>query len=77
MKYFLDFEASSSGQIISIGCVTELKETFYTLVKLSEPEQISPFLTKLTGITNQNLKNAPSFEEACDMFRKFIRSYII
>ena len=72
MKYFLDFEASSSGQIISIGCVTELKETFYTLVKLSEPEQISPFLTKLTGITNQSLKNAPSFEEACDMFRKFI-----
>lgn len=72
MNYFLDFEAAPSGQIISIGCVSELGETFYTLVKQKLPEQIPPFLTKLTNITNKDLKHAPSLDEACNNFLDFI-----
>lgn len=65
MNYFLDFEATNSGQIISIGCVSENHgEQFYTKVKPNKKESISPFLTKLTGLTNKKLKNAPNADEA-------------
>jgi len=73
MNYFLDFEATNSGQIISIGCISEDQgEQFYTKVKPSNQETITPFLTKLTGLTNKKLKNAPTADEAFLRFYKWI-----
>lgn len=72
MNYYLDFETTTKNQIISIGCITELGETFYSLVKPSYPEQISPILIKLIGVTNKDLQNAPTFEEVCSQFLEFI-----
>ena len=70
MRYFLDFEATQfSGRIISIGCVAENGETFYTLCKPSKPgENINTFITELTGITKEMLAEAPSADDAWNMF---------
>ena len=65
MNYFIDFEATQfSGEIISIGCVDENGKSFYTLVKPERPEDITGFITDLTGIGRSELKNAPTADEA-------------
>lgn len=70
MKFYLDFEATQfSGRIISIGCVSENNETFYTLCKPSKRgEKITKFITKLTGITNEMIADAPTADEAFNDF---------
>lgn len=61
MRYFLDFEAARfSNRIISVGCVSESGETFYTLVKSCKLSKIDNFITSLTGITREMLADAPS-----------------
>lgn len=57
MKFFIDFEATQfSNEIISVGCVSEKGDTFYTLVK---PEnKLTSFITELTGITQENIDAA-------------------
>lgn len=38
MKYYIDFEASEAEQkVISIGCVREDGDKFYSLVKVDDP----------------------------------------
>lgn len=67
MKYFIDFEAAQfSNRIISIGCVRENGDKFYSLVNPST--KITPFITDLTGITNEMSEQAPYPEE---VFSKF------
>lgn len=56
----------SSGQNIS---------TFSTLVKPSEP--IDEYITSLTGITNDMLKNAPDIVETMQKFYNFVGSDLI
>lgn len=56
----------SSGQ--NIG-------TFSTLVKPSEP--IDEYITSLTGITNDMLKNAPDIVETMQKFYNFVGSDLI
>ena len=71
MKYFIDFEAMQfSNYIISIGCVREDGDTFYSLVKPASKDhnKISKSISDLTGITNDMLTNAP---EAYEVFEKF------
>ena len=63
MKYFIDFEANSpSNEIIEIGCVSEFGDTFQTYVKPTT--KIDGFITGLTGITNETIKNAPTIDIA-------------
>ena len=74
MKYFIDFEATQfSNEIIAIGCVRENGDEFYSLV--NPGKKITPFITELTGITNEMLEEAPkpeavfnSFFDWCDEF---------
>lgn len=66
MKYFIDFEAQQfSNYIISIGCVRENGDEFYSLVKSASKKnkKVTKFITDLTGITNEMLANAPTPDE--------------
>ena len=67
MNYFVDFEATQfSNEIISIGCVRENGDQFYTEVRAKK--KISSFITSLTGITDEQNKVAPTSDE---VFAKF------
>lgn len=73
MKFFIDFEALQySEQIISIGCSSEEGNTFQTHVKPPKGEKVSKFITELTGITNETLVDAPTADEAFNLFFDFI-----
>lgn len=69
MRYFIDFEATQySEEIISIGCVREDGETFYSLVLPAEGK-LTPFITNLTGITEEKLlSDALSSDNAFELF---------
>lgn len=67
MKYFIDFEAAQySNEIIAIGCVREDGVTFQSYVKAEK--KITPFITQLTGITQEVIDVAPTSDE---VFREF------
>lgn len=67
MKYFIDFEATQfSNEIISIGCVREDGECFYSLVNTRK--KITKFITELTGITKEDIATAPSPETVFSSF---------
>ena len=54
MNFYIDFEATQfTEEIISIGCVAENGNTFNCLVVPSDLKKITPFITKLTGITRE------------------------
>lgn len=68
MKYFIDFEATQySEEIISIGCVREDGETFYSLVRPID-SKITPFITNLTGITADMIEKAMSPDTVFELF---------
>lgn len=67
MKFFIDFEASQFTQeIISIGCVAETGETFYSLVNTKH--KIGNFIAELTGITQAQINSAPDVDTIFDNF---------
>ena len=69
MQYFIDFEATQySMEIISVGCVDENGRTFSTLIRPHNMNKMSDFITELTGITREQLQDAPSADEAFDAF---------
>lgn len=64
-------------EIIQIGAVKlnsnlDMIDTFNTFVKPNIYKEIHPFIKKMTNINNEDVKNAPSFCEAFDMFNNFI-----
>lgn len=64
MKYYIDFEASDAEQrIISVGCVREDGQTFYSLVSVDDP--ITEYIEELTHISQEDIDNAPS---QCEVF---------
>ncbi len=68
MKYFIDFEATQySEEIISVGCVREDGETFYSLVRPVD-SKITPFITNLTGITADMIEKAMSPDAVFELF---------
>ena len=68
MNYFIDFEATQfSEEIISVGCVREDGETFYSLVAPSEGK-VTPFITNLTGITSEMIQDALSPDHVFEDF---------
>lgn len=72
MKYFLDFEATQfSNEIISVGCVREDGQTFYSLVAPVEGK-ITPFITNLTGITKEMVADALSPDYVFELFYDWV-----
>lgn len=75
MKIFVDFEATQfSEEIISIGAVREDGETFYSLCAPVDGK-ITPFITNLTGITAEMVKDAMSPNEVFYEFYKWVFNY--
>lgn len=74
MIFSLDFEATQfSERIISIGCVAENGNTFYSLVKpAKKKDKVNNFITALTGITNEMLENAPTADEVFNNLFDFV-----
>lgn len=73
MKYFIDFEAMQfSNEIISVGCVSENGEKFYSLVQPQKAEKITEFITSLTGITYEELFSAPSADKVFSEFYEWV-----
>ena len=67
MKYYIDFEATQfSNEIISIGCVREDGEEFYSLVKSNK--KLTDFIVKLTGLTQEMIDEAPGPNEVFKSF---------
>ena len=67
MKYYIDFEASETERkIISIGCVREDGEEFYSLVHTDDP--ITERIEELTHISQKDIDDAP---EATEVFERF------
>lgn len=72
MKYFIDFEATQySHEIISVGCVREDGQTFKSFVHV-KPSKMSNFITQLTGITKEDVRNAPTSDEVFNNFYHWI-----
>ena len=64
-------------EIIQIGAVKlnsnlDMIDTFNTFVKPNIYKEIHPFIKKMTNINNEDVKDAPSFSEAFNMFNSFI-----
>ena len=74
MNYFIDFEANQfSNEIISIGCVRENGDQFYSLI--NPKKRITEFITNLTGITNELLQKAENSEEVFQKFFEWCNEY--
>lgn len=76
MNFYVDFEALQfSGRIISIGCINDNGDKFYTLSQPSKQgERLTNFITDLTGITSEMLSNAPTANEAFENFYQYVKS---
>ena len=67
MKYYIDFEASEAlEKIISIGCIKDNGEEFYSLVNTNDP--ITPKIERITSITQEELDKARSSKEVFEEF---------
>lgn len=76
MNFYVDFEALQfSGRIISIGCINDNGDKFYTLSQPSKRgEKLTNFITDLTGITSEMLSNAPTANEAFENFYQYVKN---
>ena len=75
MKYFIDFEATQfSNDIISIGCIDENGEEFYSLINPGE-EKLTSFITELTGITDEMLNEADSLDIILKNFFEYLKRH--
>lgn len=79
---FIDVETTGSsalyGRIIEIGIIrTENGKIVRELNTLVNPGQsLDPFITDLTGITNKDLENAPSFYEIKDEIEDILKDSV-
>ena len=66
MKFFVDFEAAQTTEyIISIGCIAENGNKFSSYVRLPNPtDKVGRDITRLTGITDEMLEEAPCADVA-------------
>lgn len=70
MNYYIDFEATQfSNRIISVGCVNEKGEEFYSLV--NPQRELTKFITELTHITQEEVNAAPSADEVFESLWEF------
>lgn len=69
MRYFIDLEATQYTQeIISIGCVREDGKKFKSLIKPKNLRTVTKFITDLTGITREMLKEEKTSDEVFEQF---------
>lgn len=75
MKYFIDFEATQfSQEIISIGCINEKGEQFFSYVKPSKKnKKLTSFIKDLTSISQETINSAPTADE---VFEGFFKEYL-
>lgn len=72
MRYFIDFEATQySDRIISVGCVKENGDSFYSLVNPNR--EITSFITSLTGITQEMVDAAPDADTVFADLYNFVK----
>ena len=79
----IDFEttgtASGNSRVIEIGLVLvenlKIKNTFHTLI--NPGSFIPPFITNLTGITNEDVEYSPCFEDIIHKITEFIGDSVI
>lgn len=70
MNYYIDFEATQfSNRIISVGCVNEKGEEFYSLV--NPQRELTKFIKELTHITQEEVDAAPSADEVFESLWEF------
>ena len=75
MNFFIDFEATQFTQeIISIGCVAENGKSFYSEVNCKG--KVTPFITNLTGLTPEQISEAPSADFVFQKFYSWLYSVI-
>ncbi|WP_236686930.1 ATP-dependent DNA helicase DinG [Ornithinibacillus contaminans] len=72
--------SANQDKIIEVGIVViendQIVDEFSTM--LSPGKEIPPFITKLTGITDEDVKQAPTFQEMADtIVHLFENSYLI
>lgn len=77
IEWTCDNRCFTNNEIIEIAATKLDKnlqeiESFHTYVKPRNKMFLTTFTTKLTGITNEDIKNAPTFPEALKMFREFV-----
>ncbi|MCY8570353.1 PolC-type DNA polymerase III [Bacillus haynesii] len=75
----LDYQ---NDQIIEIGAIKidawcDEIDRFHTMVALEKGRELPEFITKLTGITAEDLEGAPSETEALNSLREFIGDSIV
>ena len=74
MNYFVDIECNQyTDDIISIAFEREDYVSFSTLIKPST--KVTKFITNLTGITNEEAKNAPSIGKALKEVKKWLDDF--
>jgi len=72
---------NNEGEIIEIGAVVAKGESlsylasFTTFVKPIKVPTLTPFCTKLTSITQQDVDSAPRFSEAASLFEQWLSKY--
>lgn len=67
MRIFVDLEATEAGEIISIGAVTEENQRFFGLMA-PKYSRITPRITALTGITEEDAEKFPWAENTIQNF---------
>ena len=67
------FEIIQNGAI-KLDSNLNILDTFSSYIKSEIYKDIHPFVKKMTGITNSDLKNAPSFKDVYKDFLQFIGS---
>ena len=73
MKIYTDFEANGIShiqEIISIGCVTDEGDTFYSLIR--PHERLDKKIKELTHISDEQAQVAPSIEEVMQQFSSWL-----
>ena len=72
MKFFVDLEATQfASRIISMGVVAETGDKFYTLMKPYD-DKVTDFIHKLTGLTDEEVQNAPEPDLAFQLFSSWM-----
>lgn len=82
---YIVFDTETTGlepeidKIIEIGAIKYVNnEPVDTFSALINPEQeIDPFITKLTGITNKDLSNKPTIKQVLPLFFDFIEDFTL
>lgn len=67
MRIFVDFEATEAGEIIAIGAVTDTNARFFGTMA-PKYSRITPRITALTGITEEEAENFPAAEDTVRSF---------